>query len=374
MGLPRIARAYEQRVARGQTSMDDFGKNQIWASLCAVDRLCGMLFNLPMSTRAYRIPFVPAMRNDGSLSPTSYLLRLSDVAVGIQDLDDLRVSSESANDLYAQALKLDSDLRTLGATMPAKWLSKVPPSPGAGNILLMVHLCFTMQVHLPFVLKDDPSRQFTYSKMAGIRACQDLSRQWQQLRRVLPFGFFLCRIMDVQAFTATVILLFVSHSERYGNTAGLGNPQELDTVLAENVGLLEEKSREPFCPVFTRQAVSTLHSLAALLQGHSDSTGEAELTLQVPLIGRIRVKPKAGGTSFQTSPQNDLAPTSWLPSQQPMVPTSAQFDNDVGMKASHIGVNEGFSWMIEDDYGPLFQDFSMTDDADALQQWQAGFA
>lgn len=375
MGLPRSAKANQAQVARGRPgTIEDSNKTRLWAELCIVDRLTGILHNMPIATRAYPVPAFLPPRFDGTIQPLDYVLQLSSILVEVQDLDDARALQTSNNDIYHAILKLDGHLRALSSTMPSSWLTGGQPQSTAGQILCFVHHCTVMQTHLHFVLRDDPTKQYTYSKVAGRKACQDVARQWLRLRRLLPSGFFLCRVMDVQAFTATVVLMLISYSSgRIGASAFDASSTDIDPLLTETFNLLEERSKDRISSDFTRQAVNTLHSLSDLLGGH-DRSSSPKLTLKVPLLGRLHVRRRSSEQAMDASAVsttfNQPSFTSAL--QQSNIRHTYSILDDSNITAPGIEQsNNALSWLVEDDYDNLFQNYLMADSMNPTWQLQS---
>lgn len=376
MGLPRSVRLYQNQLASGTAGpTEDNIRVRTWTSICTIDRLCGILHNMPIATRSYRVSTVFPQPEDGTIQPLNYVIQLSSIAVEAQDLENARASQASDRDLYVAVLKLDGNLRALASTLPNDWIVGTPPISTAGQMICFLQYCTTMQVHLHFVLREDPAKQFTYSKLAGKKACQDVARQWLRLRRMLPLGFFLCRVMDVQAFTATVVMLLLSHSsERGGGTPYDTGTGEMSSLLAETMQMLEEKSCEPFASDFVREAVETLHSLTALLDGQTDST-KPELMLKVPLLGRLHVhRRRSRQSSMSHESANRAANKSTSRTNpQPLHPGVAVSNFAVlqTRESSTIDTDSALSWLIEDNNDSLFQNYLASDFGDSWQDWQA---
>lgn len=376
MGLPRSVRLQQNQLAsRKESSREDNLRLRTWASICIIDRLCSILHNMPIATRTYRVPTTLPQLETGSPQPLKYIIQLSAIAVEIQDLDDARASQASDADIYVAVLKLDGNLRAVASTLPSSWIAGMPPISTAGQMICFLQYCMTMQVHLHFILRDDSAKQFTYSKLAGTKACQDVARQWLRLRRMLPLGFFLCRVMDVQAFTGTVVMLLLSYSTRQSAAASFDTANaEMESLMAETIQMLEEKSKEPFASDFVREAVETLISLTALLDGRRDVADEPELMLKVPLLGRLRVhrrsRPHAinreSTNEFTRKPTNSGYTLPQFPQQHTSNHTASQTP-----APSTIGADSALSWLIEDDYDSLFQNYLASDLGESWQDWQS---
>ena len=63
-------------------------------------------------------------------------------------------------------------------------------------------------------------------------ACQELARRYVSIRPILPAGFFSDRVIDLQAFTATVFLLLTSY--RTTSSSGI-SPQAVDDNVTTGV-------------------------------------------------------------------------------------------------------------------------------------------
>ncbi|KAJ9663342.1 hypothetical protein H2198_000859 [Neophaeococcomyces mojaviensis] len=393
IGLPRVSRLVQFRTTRDTPTVDQtmMAKAQLWESICTVERLAGTLMNFPIATRLYSISTKQPLVSNGKVHAATYWLMLSNIAIQIQDLDDLQASPGAESELYAKILRLDSELRILASATPKSWwLTKTSAKIDAGGLIQFQHYCITMRVHLPFAVRSDPSDQYAYSRLAGIEACEAVARFWCELRRLMPFGIFFSRPLDAQVFTAAVVLLLSSHSARSKAISAPDRTGRSDVntteLLSQVMQLMEEKSKDAVGSDVAQQALTTLRSLSDLLEGDNGYLKYPDgLTVKVPLLGTIQIRRKSGNRAndrgFHTTTANAFPPsevhslhvapltqipTGWESTTEnpPTVQTTST--NDVANEIE----NDMFSWIINNDNEALFQENLMFEDYDLLNQWQ----
>jgi hypothetical protein len=169
-----------------------------------------MFLNLLPGTRRYEQTGVQPLIVDGVVQTRAYLTRLTDIAAKIQHLDD--IDTPGSAELYATALELARELRVLAFQTLKLWWVTDADHVKPDHLVQFLHYCIVMRVHLPFVVRQNPGEEYFYSRLACMDACEAVAQRYQFLRRMLPPRFFLGQILDLQAFTATTVLLLTTHS------------------------------------------------------------------------------------------------------------------------------------------------------------------
>lgn len=382
MGLPKASRTAV--LKGGSPDEKQLYKAQLWDSICAVDRLFGMVMNLSPGTTRYGRQPQPLLIN-GVVQPWEYLSRLSDIAIRIQQLDEAGTIKGFDAEVCATASELTEDLKALSSLTPKSWwipdLTQVKPD----HIVQLLHYSILMRAYLPFTVHQNLSKEYVSSRQAGMEVCESVVQRYLYLRQTLPPGFLLAQILDLQAFTAAVVLLLTIQ-----NSLGMDQDRldadraRIENEVAQVVKVMNEKSREMTGSGFARSGAATIYSLSQLLSQESDADEAQELVLKAPLLGKVHVR--RNPTSRPTrqtiklgSPHDIPVQKQWEPNnQQPGFPT---YEQPTTYPETQIGLGQigqdawpldPFSWSIEDNQEIFFEDTLMTESFDQLGTWQYG--
>ncbi|OGM42241.1 C6 finger domain protein [Aspergillus bombycis] len=294
MGLPKIFQAvrFNQHTGADDTSLH---KVQLWQAICNIERLNGMVLNLPPGTARYQLTTASPLNVDGSIHVTTYLTRLLNISVKVYDLDEVSSTHESSMKTQMAALEMAQALGELASQAPDTWwVGEERDHITPDDVVQFLHCCVLMRVYLPVVLKQSLGDELMYARLPCIDACESVARRFLTLRRKLPAGLFMSRILDLQALTSASVLLLLSHHVRSTDRHSLRvDTRHLHAVVSEIITLLGERARDPTNSELAVEAYNTLRALDQLL--HQDGrAGEAErLTVTVPLLGKIHVRRNA---------------------------------------------------------------------------------
>ena len=108
---------------------------------------------------------------------------------------------------YEKVLGADRKLRALAASTPRVWWHDNNCGPLADLLVKFWHNYIAARVHLRPAMMNNANNQYAYSHATCWEMCQDAVRRFIHFRPSIPAGFFVCRILDVQAFTAASFLL-----------------------------------------------------------------------------------------------------------------------------------------------------------------------
>jgi len=224
-----------------------------------------------------------------------------------------------------------------------------------------------VRTHLQLALKYDEGQQFAFNFIACLDACQELAKRYVSMRPILPAGFFANRVIDLQAFTATVFLLLAS----YRTTGSPGHSAQSDrpnvtTGLVDQVVRMMEFAADRTGGRFAHQAADAIRSLSLLLQQPQTSESQ-KMTLSLPLMGRIHVSRKSHAASIV--PKQPY-PT---PSQQPQDPWQTVYASDgstsnaqeLSFRCSDLNVMDSLSYSVEFPENYPF----LTDETFGDEQW-----
>jgi hypothetical protein len=327
IGLPRVTTLYAQRhqnaSAKSATSTpvdsQEARKVEIFAAMCAADRLQSMMFNLPSATGHFRIPARPIINeSDGSVDVHAYAFSSSSIAVRVQEIDEDFTSGQPHAEIYNRVILADYELRSLAAKAPKRWWNPTSDEktyiPDVNVLLVQFLHCYqTVRVHLHFALKDDynegaevdnnafannghishNSSPYAYSRSACIEACKAVARRYPALRAMIPNGFFLARLVHIQVFTVTTVLLLTRH-QNLRNAARSGmraidpaEAQEMHDYALQMLTALEDEATKPGSE-FAREESVALRALYALLEDPTAAPAE-RLALQIPMLGKVHI-------------------------------------------------------------------------------------
>ncbi|CVL08485.1 related to C6 finger domain protein [Fusarium mangiferae] len=367
MGLPKAAQSgLNEESAR---------KAQAWTLMCTIDRMVCMFINLPAYTRrSPNMAPLPIMV-DGVVQPSVYLSRLMDIAPEAFGLDDLSGTQDSKAASYTAVLEVAREARSLAGEAPKSWWAfHMDQDLKPDHIVQFVHYCLLMKAHLPIVLRQKGSEDYGYDHLGCIDACQSVAQRYQFIRRKLPPGFFSLNVLDLQAFTAVILLLLMPYSSTLTDLHIFQiDKSGIECVVAQVLQLMEEKSDKGVGSDFARRGAHTIRSLRDLLQQDEDPGNSVnEITANVPLIGTIRVRrnrkasPNLNNHSQVSSNQGPQA-AQW--DLQEQAGYSSELNTGISLQNSAI---ESFMapefqwdqllWSIEDSNNCMLYNYSIIDE------------
>lgn len=376
IGLPRasMALASHQESLAGTSSGAQPGastsligwwrqKAAVWESICAVDRMTSMMWSLPLATVDYPLPKRPIVDSQGQVNPQSYLYGLADIASRVLELDNIYSSGRPLLELSNAVIGTDRELRSLASLTPQNWQRTHWSQLSIDALLQYWHQYLTVRTHLQLALKYRESQQYIFNFITCLDACLELARRYVSMRPILPAGFFANRVIDLQAFTATVFLLLAS----YRTTSASGTlPQVVDVNVT--TGVVDQAvqtmrfAADRVGGDFAHQAADAVRSLSSLLQ-QSQSSKSQRITLSVPLVGRIHVSRKSHAASFVPGqpypnsgqqPQSSWQTTSSSDASRPAAPAMAFGSSDLNSMDSLsclMEIPESYPFLTDETFG-----------------------
>lgn len=268
-------------------------KAEVWESVCTVDRIISMMWSLPLATGNYPFPKRPIVDSHGQVNQQSYLYNLADIASRVLELDNIYNSGRPLMELFNAVVGTDQELRSLASLTPKSWRKIHWPGFSIDALLQYWHQYLTVRTHLQLALKHDEGQQFAFNFIACLDACQELARRYVSMRPILPVGFFANRLIDLQAFTATIFLLLASYrttrgSGTFSQTVDVDVISSLVDQVVRMMGFAAVRAQGEL----THQAADAVRSLSSLLQQPQTSESQ-KITLSLPLVGRIHVSRKS---------------------------------------------------------------------------------
>jgi len=379
MGLPKASQAVEVNKLNGVDDETTTQKAQLWESLCSADRLFAMVINLPPGTQRYQQTKNLELVVDGVVQTRAYVSKLTAITAKIQELDDLNMIHGPKAELYTSTLKIDRELKELASRTPKSWWTTNNQPVRADNMLRFLHYCASMRIHLPFTIQQDPGEEYIYSRLACTNACEAVADAYQFLRQGLPPGIFVSRLLDLQALTASVVLLLTSHGSPSTEKFNLrSNKARIDTLVTSVIKIMDERSE---CSNFAQHSATTIRSLQALLQQDDDTPHMQQLTLKVPLIGSVHIRRNVNASEplRKNAPQTSQN----IPTTEPLKTS----EYDVSQSYGHLPVStdgiaepsiplqqgwqwDPLSWSIDNYNENFFQDAIMTENFEDFDLWQ----
>ncbi|KFY35056.1 hypothetical protein V494_06245 [Pseudogymnoascus sp. VKM F-4513 (FW-928)] len=349
MGLPRSAGAYHSSGSNGQGNDEtQFQRAQLWESLCSADGLSGMIVNLPCASQYQQSNSLPLVV-DGVVQPRAYLIRLMNISTKIQYRDEGSIA-----ELYASTLELDRQLNMLVSQVPKSWWALSLGKIQTEHVVQFLHYCVKMRIHLSFAMRRDTGDEYIYSRMACRDACEFAVERYQFLRQALPSNIFICQALDLQAFTATVVIILTSYSLRDRLSP------RTNSAVAQVIDIMEEKSNGAVGFDFALCGASTIRSLKRLLQD-DDVSGSQELTLRVPLLGKVHVRRNSHGSKRDAEPPQFIPQDQGVPPLASIPPAQGEYQWD------------SLSWSIDDRYEDFFQAALNAGSVDQFAMWENGY-
>lgn len=387
MGLPNACQAVQFGQGGGS---GDYGTHlqraQLWQSFCSADGISGVVLNLPPSISPYQRPKPQALVVDGVVQPQAYIGRLIEITTKIQYRDNTNITRDSSAGLYASALELDRELKVLASQTPKPWWNRSEEDVKPDHLVQFVHCCINMRIHLPFAMRKDPDEEYFYSRLTCKDACESVTEHYLFLRRELPSGIFLCRCLDLQAFIATVILLLMSNSSPCTDLPNLQIEKvKINSVITQIIEIMYTKSKNTAISHLAQHCVNSIRSLKELLEADFDGSQRQELTLRIPLLGKVHIRRNTyrftvPNTQEQHSYELPASSGSRKPSEQLLttqehICTPLNFNNHMApnLEALNEPPWDPLSWCIEDQWEDFFRDAIMADEIDQFATWENNY-
>ncbi|KAJ9603199.1 hypothetical protein H2200_012494 [Cladophialophora chaetospira] len=341
-----------------------------------------MVINKPPTSRRLHPDAQPLVVN-GVVSPQIYVQRLTDITSKFYSLDDSGATGGGNDQAYATALELDRELRVLSSQTTRSWWNQDTTQLKPESMCQLLHYYFMMRVHLPFTMRQNSADGNAYSRLTCMEACEEVAQRYQALRRLLPSGIFLSPMLDLQAFTATVVLLLSSHSGPASDRADVqANKLRVQDIAAQVLKVMDERSRDGAGANWARQGAVTIRALHGLLRGGGETIHAGNLSLKVPILGNINVRRNTGHSEMAKTqqPMQNLPgvglwkPDAELNSQQMDVASLSQSQlAPLNMQEQTPWQWNPLSWSIEENNDNVFQDAFMADNFDQFGTWGGGY-
>ncbi|KAI9036663.1 fungal specific transcription factor domain-containing protein [Aspergillus affinis] len=374
MGLPKASQVIQNgRVIGTEGNEAQHQQAQLWDSIISANGLLGMIINLPPDTRRHPQAKMQALIVDGVVQPRVYLRRLTDIAAKVQHLDDLNLTPDSGSEFYSSTLALIGELKSLASQPPEEWWAPDEgPEVKPDHIVQFIHNSVMVRTHLPFIMRQDVGEEYVYSRLVCMNACESAARLYQFLRGTLSPGIFCARILDLQVFVTTVVLLLISHSSSSSDRWSFpADKAKTASTVQEVTKLMIERSHDTPGSHFAHSCVTTIDSLHRLLQQDSPSHLQ-DLTLQVPLLGKVKVRRnfRQQEMSMDSNVSRvETDPNAWRPEEPSVSQPQSLSKLNSSSQPPRNWAWDFLSWSVEDNSDSYFQDALMMDDFDPFTMW-----
>lgn len=318
-------------------------KAAVWESVCATDRNFGMMLNLPAGTSRYTFPFDTSILRDGRVSAQAYNYQLSAISGLVFEVDESYMRGIPEDESYEKVLTADRRLRALAASAPREWWQTDERNPLADSMVKFWHNYILARVHLRPAMMNDSLGQYTYSHVTCIGACRDAVRRFLKFRLLTPAGFFVCRILDVQAFTAASFLLLSCRFNEINQPSPKRTMNDITIdpyvteLVHELVECLTQVSEQPGSD-FAREAIGAMATLESFILGR-DTSRSNSLTLTIPMLGSISIRtPREYCSDHQAVLSATAAPNPSQASQRTYVPGGYDPESNAQSSTAVLGL------------------------------------
>lgn len=143
IGLPRAAQRADSINDQSLLANDSSGywtkvnsAAATWRSICAIDRVVGVMFNLPVGTKGYAFSAPQTVISaQGQVNPGEYNSYLAIIGSKVQEIDDAYISQRPETELIEKVFKAEQELRSLSSMTPGNWWILDTTSPLTDHVL-----------------------------------------------------------------------------------------------------------------------------------------------------------------------------------------------------------------------------------------------
>ena len=278
--------AGQTKAQSAVTSLEQ--RASLWEAICATDRNFSLMLNFPAGTARYPFPRNESMYREGVISPQAYNFRLSKICTAIFEIDESYMHGSPLAESYEKVLGADRQLRALATEAPKGWWHDSDHRSVAELLVQFWHFYFLARVHLRPGILGKADEQYAYNSSACVEACRNAVLRFPNIRLRIPIGFFVCRVLDLQVFTAATFLLLsersrylVSQSESPNTATDMERIKLVQQVIDCFASVSERAGSD-----LAHEAKAALERILELVQ-HPDARHQEPLTLQIPLLGKI---------------------------------------------------------------------------------------
>lgn len=268
-------------------------------------------------------------------------------------------------EVYSKVLTIDSDIRSLKSSTPRDWWDYDNAIFSGDHMVQFWHFYLLVRTHVHSAMSSDEHDQYKYSRLACSEACQNLAQRYGHVRQHLPPGFFICRIIDMQVFSAAVVLVLSCYEQIVIQNGEAPTTSSTEVLLAAVQYILTtmESVSGQVSSEFVKEAAAAIKSLLTLLENPAAANSQG-LTLRIPLLGRIHIAAKQQASAAQKPELGQPIVNPTLPGNDATVFGHAIIGSTMSEPVAPLALPpDQIPWYMELDMGSsTLQDPFMTDD------------
>ncbi|OAL28500.1 hypothetical protein AYO20_09448 [Fonsecaea nubica] len=371
LGIHRLA-AHTDKI-----SLDYQRSVNIWCHLVMGDRYLSLLLGLPYSVSdSFVTPYIPISGpQPSSVNAGEYYTgKMVPIITKMIDRNQSVVPMG-----YSATLRLDQELEELHSTQdPSWWSTELVPGDSAEDHFdrLQAHFFHhqaKVMLHLPFMLRSSTDKRYQYSHTAALDASREMIRVYKALRTNKAVGPFICKLIDFQAFTGSMLLLLnlcgYSQQHRGSNARQMDLEQDqIDSdLIDQTIALLKDAAKEPG-GVVAAQSAQALEMLARVRQG-CDMEGVKECRgetcqVSIPYFGNISIgmgkhfvpiKPGTYAQRTRDAPLNTSAPVAGVPTNTGLPTPPSAASNSTQPSPLSTTIDQQHSQFSQTRRAPLYE-------------------
>lgn len=345
---------------------------------------------MPASTGTYHSPPRPLVSPDGKVQTRLYLLELATIAMDVQQLDEDWAVNRSQNIPYERVISADRRLCTLKKSVPKvrtpylilslylantvvtqEWWTDEPQNWSPAPLLQHWHDALLSRIHLHAAVSNDEHNEYAYSRVTCGRACESICHRYVRIRLTLPDNFFATRTLDMQAFTgAAYLLLTFLKKEPSCDQARVSAVQSVIRVM-EAVRGRNRRHRN------ISEASEALVALMDMALNNPATATARNLTLRIPLLGKVRIGRDTTRQEQQYLDQPSLPPSISMPDTVPaatmyQVPSNIVEQPNQSTQQQQVEYMGAQPWLTQLDLNSsMLQNSLLGEDCSEFDQWLA---
>jgi Fungal specific transcription factor domain len=282
------------------SSMHTKRRENVWWHLVQCDAYLSLLVGLPSFMFPTLVDLeVKVITTTGVISNDHYRRTLALLVGRISQRNQEMPTSLTT--LLSTTIPIDRELEVLASHLPPPCWNAVAPSrqniksaleSHEDIITYFWHYQAKAYLHMPFMLQCPADNHFDYNRRACVTASREIVQVYIRMRELTGGSINLCRVVDFQAFTATVILILGLLGMRPTSA-----PQDISqdaedwSLVYKTTEVLRKVASEPENLV-AAQCFQALETLVSISNGELANEGNSlGRKIFIPYLGMIRLVP-----------------------------------------------------------------------------------
>lgn len=320
----------KERSLQSPLQADAETNAELWDNICAMERFLGMALGLsPSASFLSREPETSFIEH-GVVNSRLYLISLVGLIGELQHVESKSSSEGVTDELKVLAANLIRRLDDLESRTSPSWWATAMTEVQPDHVAQFLHHCILLRVQLPFAMQQTHCEDQAQEWRTCIQTSLAITKLYKLLRRELPTGIFASRILDLQAIPAMTMLLVAPISANNSAVQGYLDIASLSLDVEEVIEIMRLKADYSTSPGSTGRIAEMFSALRDFVTENSLTTDLRELTLHVPLLGRVHIKVTSASQQFTAMGSVELSGTR-APSGNPLWSrNSISFDFEPG--------------------------------------------